>query len=126
MNRGGELKVPGFFYYIMGYVTPTFLILILLAYIFEPAAGWQSYVAGTSDGKPVPAWEFSSKSMIGKLMHKDLAIAEDAPAEAKKFNDQLKFMRTVDRGVMVASFGALAALVSVAWARKRKKKESPV
>lgn len=120
MNRGSELKIPGFFYYIMQYVTPTFLIVILLAYIFKPAAGWEAYVVGTPDGKPTPAWEFAPDSMLGKLMHKDLPLPEDATDDQKRFNSQLKFMRTADRGVMVASFLGLAALVSVAWGRRRK------
>ncbi len=125
MNRGGELKVPRLFYYIMQYVTPTFLIVILTAYIFEPAAGWKTYITGTSDGAPVPAWEFSSGSMIGKLLHKDLPLPADATVEQQQFNSQLKFMRTADRGVMVAAFLGLAALVNVAWSRRRKLQEIP-
>lgn len=125
MNRGAELKVPRVFYYVMQYITPTFLILMLVAYIFEPAAGWKTYIAGTSDGSPLPAWEFSSGSMMGKLYHKDLPLPENATEQQVTFNSQLKFMRTADRGVMVASFLGLAALVSVAWARRRKAGEKP-
>ncbi|MBI1345362.1 sodium:calcium symporter [bacterium] len=124
MNRGAELKVPKVFYYVMQYVTPTFLIIMLVAYIFEPAAGWKTYLAGTADGSPIPAWEFSSGSMMGKLMHKDLPLPKDASEHEITFNSQLKFMRTVDRGVMVASFLGLAALVSVAWARRRRTGEN--
>ena len=125
MNRGGELKVPRIFFYIMKYVTPTFLIVILAAYIFEPAAGWKTYIVGTGDGTATPAWEFSSGSMIGKLLHKDLPLPENATPEQTVFNSQLKFMRTADRTLMVATFLGLAALVNVAWSRRRRQQEPP-
>jgi neurotransmitter:Na+ symporter, NSS family len=125
MTRGADLKIPRVFYYIMQYVTPTFLIVMLLAYIFEPAAGWKTYLLGSPDGQSVPAWEFSSGSMIGMLLHKDLPLAENATSDERRFNEQLKFMRTADRAVMVASFLGLAALVSVAWSRRNRQPERP-
>ena len=118
MMRGAELKVPRIFYYIMQYVTPTFLIVILVAYIFEPSAGWKAYLTPPPPGKSVPAWEFAPSSMIGKLLHKDLSLPKNATPDEKRYNEQLKLMRTVDRCVMVAAFLGLAALVNVAWKKR--------
>jgi neurotransmitter:Na+ symporter, NSS family len=118
MMRGAELKVPRFFYGIMLYVTPVFLLVILVASIFKPAAGWEAYMGLGSDGQPAPAWEWAPDSMIGRLLHKDLPLSPDATSDEMKFNNQLKFMRTSDRVVLIGVFLAFAGLVSAAW-RKR-------
>jgi SNF family Na+-dependent transporter len=120
MMRGAELKVPRVFYPVMLYVTPTILIVILLASIFKPTAGWEHYVVGPRAGETKQAWSWAPDSIIGRAMHKDLPLPDDATKEQIRFNDQLKFMRTADRGVMVAAFLAFCALVNVAWARRKK------
>jgi len=118
MMRGADLQVPRFFYWIMKYVTPTLLIIILLAAMFEPKAGWDGYVSALTSGKPAPAWEWSGNSMIGKILHRDLPLKEGASSEEIAFNKNLKIVRTVDRLAMVASFAGFAWLVSVAWKRR--------
>ena len=118
MMRGADLQVPRFFYWIMKYVTPTLLIIILLAAMFEPKAGWDGYVSAVTSGKPAPAWEWSGNSMIGKILHRDLPLKEGASSEEIAFNKNLKIVRTVDRLAMVASFAGFAWLVSVAWKRR--------
>lgn len=121
ITRGGDLKVPRIFYYIMKFVTPTFLIVILLAYIFKPAAGWETYLGAGSEGQSVPAWSWAPDGMIGKLLHKDLPVSEQATPEQREFVNDLRLLRTVDRVMMVAVFVAFSALVSVAWSRRERK-----
>lgn len=121
MMRGADLKVPRFFYYIMKYVTPTFLIVILIAFIFKPEAGWGTYLGAGSPGQPIPAWEWASDGMIGKLLHYDLPVKPDATEAEKEFINDLRMLRTVDRVIMVAVFVAFAGLVSVAWGRRKSK-----
>jgi SNF family Na+-dependent transporter len=118
MMRGAELRVPRIFYPIMQYVTPLFLLVILAASIFKPAAGWEVYLNGGRDGQPPPAWEWAPDGMIGKLLHKDLVLSAQATPEEIRFNEQLKFMRTSDRVVMIGVFLAFSALVSTAWRRR--------
>ena len=118
MMHGADLKVPRFFYWIMKYVTPTLLIVILLASMFEPKAGWDGYVSAITTGQKAPDWEWSANSMIGKLLHRDLPLKADATEVEIAFNKDLKFVRTVDRLAMVAAFGGFAWLVSVAWKRR--------
>ncbi len=118
MMRGADLRVPRVFYFIMKYVTPTFLIVILFASIFEPKAGWDGYISAATTGKALPKWEWSSSSMVGKLLHKDLPLKNDATPDEVAFNQNLKLVRTVDRLAMVGAFAAFAWLVSVAWKRR--------
>jgi SNF family Na+-dependent transporter len=73
MNKGAELWIPRLFYFIIKYVTPIFLILILAAYVFEPKGGWTPQIEGLFGGNPAPKWEWSSGSLVGKLMHVDVA-----------------------------------------------------
>ena len=118
MMRGADLKVPRFFYWVMKYVTPTLLIVILLASMFEPKAGWDGYIAAAASGKPLPAWHWSSNSMVGKLLYLDLPLKEGASPDEVAFNKNLKIVRTVDRLAMVAAFAGFAWLISVAWKRR--------
>ncbi|WP_010585172.1 sodium-dependent transporter [Schlesneria paludicola] len=119
MMRGADLKVPRFFFWVMKFVTPTLLIVILLASIFEPKIGWDGYVSAVTSGKTVPAWDWSSGSMIGKLLHYDLPLKADATSAEIQFNHSLRVLRTIDRAVLVASFVGFCWLVSIAWKRRK-------
>jgi neurotransmitter:Na+ symporter, NSS family len=91
--KGGEMRVPGFFFPIIKYVTPTFLLLILFGYTFQPEGlvevkdpatgavslkekGWEPYLIGWARGEKIPAWRWSSGGMIGKLLYADLRKQE--------------------------------------------------
>jgi len=117
MSKGAEMKVPEFFRIIIQYVTPAFLFLILIGYIFQPKAGWDTHLFGAADGAK-PAWEWSPDGMIGKLLFLDLPIPED-DVEKAKFVRDLRFWRLVDRLALVGSFAFFAILVGVAWKKRR-------
>lgn len=134
MMKGAELKVPRAFYYVMKYVTPTFLLVILLAYTFQPKVGWDGYVQAMAQGKPLPSWEWSGDGMIGKLLLRDVTDAEQAeiakiqadnnPGSAEQstkvttYYSNLRLWRNIDRLVMVGMFAFFAVLVSIAWKRR--------
>jgi len=128
LNKGAELWIPKVFYYIIKYVTPLILILILIAYVAEPQGGWHSVRAHNWT-----SWEFSSGSMIGKILHKDLderlhkALDENQqkdedkrvdPEKIRSFYAELRWWRNVDRITMVATFVFFAVLVYYAWRRR--------
>jgi hypothetical protein len=117
MSKGAELNVPAFFRIIIQYVTPAFLFLILIGYIFQPKAGWDTHLFGAADGAK-PAWEWSPDGMIGKLLFLDLPIPQD-DVEKAKFVRDLRFWRLVDRLALVGSFAFFAILVSIAWKKRR-------
>lgn len=88
--KGADIKVPIPFYYIIKYVTPVFLILILLAFTFKPEGkvtfvdeqtqqprtenrGWTPYITGWFGKEKVPAWSWAPDGMIGLLLYRDLA-----------------------------------------------------
>jgi NSS family neurotransmitter:Na+ symporter len=116
--RGAELRVPRLFYFIIKYVTPLFLLIILVGYVFKPAAGWQPYVQAPFTGEPVPVWEWAGDGMIGKLLHNDLPLKPDATEAEREFNAKMKLVRTVDRLVLVGVFLFFSFLVYRAWQQR--------
>jgi SNF family Na+-dependent transporter len=118
LQRGAEMRVPVFFRFLMKYVTPAFLLVILLAYIFQPAPDWGGYLHSLFVGDH-PRWSWSGKGMIGKLLHADLVLPQGATTEDVELNGNLKWLRTIDRLAMVAAFAGFAVLVNRAWARRR-------
>ncbi|MGI8980802.1 MAG: sodium-dependent transporter [Pirellulaceae bacterium] len=78
MIKGADMKIPLPFYYMIKYVTPVFLIFILIGFVFLPKAGWNAYVEAPLTGKPLPAWEWSGGGMIGKLLHVDVRETRQA------------------------------------------------
>lgn len=90
IGKGAEMKVPRVFYYVIKYVTPVSLILILVGFTFYPrgrvevvdvktnvkrieARGWQPYITGWFSNDKMLSWEWSHKGMIGMLLNRDLA-----------------------------------------------------
>ncbi|MEY4178717.1 MAG: hypothetical protein RLY70_2291 [Planctomycetota bacterium] len=89
LRRGAEINVPKVFYFVIKFVTPTFLILILIGSFFQPKAGWDGYVKALYTGQQAPVWEWSGSSIVGKLLHADLAEQEAAQtAELKKLEER--------------------------------------
>lgn len=137
LKRGAQLKIPRFFYYTMKYITPVFLLVILMAYIFQPAGtvevvqespegepvvttqdrGWGAYASALANGESMPAWEWSGSGMIGKLLHRDLQLPPDAGDEEVKYYSNLRIIRTITRLGLIALFVVLAILVRIAWQR---------
>ncbi len=135
LNKGAEIRVPRAFYHIIRYVTPVFLLLILAANVFQPRGlvevtnsetgattqeekGWEPYLRAPFTGQAPPAWEWSGQGMIGKLLHRDLTLGPNATVEERRFYDQLKVIRNIDRIVLVVLFALLALTVNRAWARR--------
>jgi SNF family Na+-dependent transporter len=134
MQKGADLKVPYVFFYIIKYVTPLFLAVILAAYVFQPRGtvetqnpdgtitrvdkGWEPYFTSAFRGEAPPLWEWSGEGMIGRLMHQDLTLPDGSSEAARQFNDNVKFVRNIDRIIMVGVFIGMAVLVNFAW-RKR-------
>jgi hypothetical protein len=73
MMKGAELQIPLVFRYIMQYVTPVFLLVILFGSVFQPQAGWHAYVYALARGESLPAWNWDGGSVVGKLLHLDVA-----------------------------------------------------
>jgi SNF family Na+-dependent transporter len=145
ISSGAEIRVPGVFYYIIKYVTPVLLLVILASYIFQPAAGWDVYARHLGQGQwqAAPAWDWSPDGMIGQLLFKGLsakeaklaadlaALAPEATVQRGELETALRLTRQtrtaqiVDRLLMLAAFGFFCVLVAIAWRRRAARKEEP-
>lgn len=141
LRRGAELKVPIVFKYLIKYVTPIFLFVILSSYVFQPKGGeapvldglgqpvmhkgqpktketgWEPYITAVFTGAPAPPWQWSGSGMIGKLLNIDLDDPTADPERAR-YLAELKTLRTIDRLVMLGMFLLFCILVKLAWGRR--------
>ncbi len=65
LNRGAEIKVPGIYKYIIKYVTPLLLGIVLIGAIIRPANDDWSKLSFSG-------WELHNESIIGQLTHKGI------------------------------------------------------
>lgn len=63
INRGADIKLPGFFKYLLKYVTPVALIVIFLASFMAPVNNDWSKLS-------FQGWELDNSSILGKFVHK--------------------------------------------------------
>lgn len=94
ISKGADMRVPMPFYYVIKYVTPVFLILILIAFTFKPEGkvvtidpatrqetvevrGWTPYITGWFGNEKVPSWAWAKDGMIGLLLYRDLAVEKE-------------------------------------------------
>ncbi len=96
MMKGAELQIPIIFKYIIQYVTPLFLILILVGSVFQPKAGWQPYLSAPFGGAKPPAWEWDNGSVVGKLLHLD--VEETRQAKLKGIDDEIEKLKLSAEG----------------------------
>jgi NSS family neurotransmitter:Na+ symporter len=93
--KGADMRVPRVFYYIIKYVTPVFLIVILIAFTLKPEGkvvigvdpvtkqvttedrGWTPYITGWFGKEKVPGWRWATDGMIGLLLYRDLAVERE-------------------------------------------------
>jgi SNF family Na+-dependent transporter len=65
INKGGDIKIPIIYKYILKYITPVMLIIVFLGALLRPVGDdWTSI--GTD------RWELHENSIIGHIMHKGI------------------------------------------------------
>jgi len=113
ITRGGELKVPGFFRYVIKYVTPTFILVIFVGSLIQPAGEWGAAFGSLFSGG---GWPFAPGSVIGKIFH--VGDPHYVWTDAQGFRTPA-FVQDITRLLLSAVFGACAFLVWLAWQRKK-------
>ena len=96
MMKGAELQIPIIFKYVIQYVTPVFLILILVGSVFQPKGGWQPHLSAPFGGKKAPAWEWDSGSVVGRLLHLD--VEETRKSKLAGIDDEIEKLKLSAEG----------------------------
>jgi NSS family neurotransmitter:Na+ symporter len=107
IQRGGDLKLPNFFKYVIKYVTPTFIGVVLLGALNQTPRSWGDAVALLfSTG----SWPFDPGSVIGKLLHVGATEGNFADGALTKVG-----VENLSRIVLVTVFVLMALLVRKAF-----------
>lgn len=109
IQRGADLKLPDFFKYVIKYVTPAFIGVVLLGALIKPTGSW-----GDAFGSLISAgsWPFDPGSVIGKIFHIGATESWFGP------DGQITrvFVEDLTRVVLITMFVLIALLVRKAWA----------
>lgn len=116
ITRGADLKVPRFFRFVIRYITPVFILVVLVGALVKPVGGdWAGSVGSLVSGG---GWELAADSVIGRLIH-----AGDPDyrwfTEAGKATPAL--VQDGTRILLLAIFAGCTWLVWAAWRRKAGK-----
>ncbi len=117
---GADIKVPGFFKYVIVYITPLLLMFVFFGSLFLPEGGdWAASIAGFFSGE---GWTLDNGSIINMLQNKgikqSIAAATD-PAEIQLLKEKIGLVNAA-RGLLVALFLGICALVYVAYKKRVK------
>ncbi len=70
INEGADLKIPGFYRFVIKWVTPFLLIFVFVGSLIGPAGGdWGAAFAGLGNGE---GWNLDNGSIIAQLMNKGI------------------------------------------------------
>jgi len=84
LNRGADMRVPHFFKFVIKYVTPTFIGVVFVGALIQPAGSWGEAIGSLVSGG---GWPLSPTSVIGKVLHvgEDYRWFDDAGALTRAF-----------------------------------------
>lgn len=116
LNRGGELKIPQFFYYVIKYVTPIFLIVVLAAYVFKVDSAAETF-RWADDGLIGKVLQLDIDNAIAKI-ESDATLSAVERGERIGFQQNMRTVRNIVRFVLIGTFVFLAALVAAAWKKR--------
>lgn len=104
LNKGADLRLPGFYKYVIKYVTPLFIVVVLVGAMIQPSTGWGEAVSTLlSSG----SWPFAPGSVVGKLLH----VGETGGWFDAQGKITPVFVKDLTRVILLTLFAAIAALV---------------
>ena len=114
ITRGADMSVPRLFRFVIQYVTPLFILVVLVSALVQPAGrAWGAALWSLFSGG---GWPFAPESVIGRVLHLgDGSYAWfDASGRATR-----ALVQDATRTLLLVVFATFAYLVRRAWRRKR-------
>jgi NSS family neurotransmitter:Na+ symporter len=122
--EGADIKVPGFFKFVMLTITPILLIIVFLGSLFLPEGGdWALALSGLFSGE---GWQLDNGSIIQMLQNAGIKqqIAEAAdPLVIERLTRKMSLVNGA-RLLLTTLFAGISILVYMAY--RRRKKLNPV
>jgi SNF family Na+-dependent transporter len=116
ITRGAEIKVPSFYKFVIKWITPFFIFVILLAAFIKPNNGEMSdWYNAFGDLFSTGSWPFASDSIIGQLFHLNEEVVW-----FKDGHPTVMFIKDMSRLLLI--FTALFIMYLVQIASKRRKR----
>lgn len=120
LTMGADIKVPGFFKWVMVYVTPLLLMFVFLGSLFLPQGGeWSSALSGLFAGN---GWSLDNGSIIMMLQNngiKDAIAASTDPEQIAVLEQKINYVNAA-RGLLTALFVGISLLVYKAYLKRQK------
>ncbi len=121
INRGGDIKVPSIYRFIIKFITPVLLLFVFLGSLITPLGNdWLSAKASLLSGN---GWPLDNASLIKQVtnagLKEQIASATD-PAILATLNEKL-FYITGARALLLFTFFAICALVYIAYQNRLKR-----
>jgi SNF family Na+-dependent transporter len=108
IQRGADLRLPDFFKYVIKYVTPAFIGVVLLGALIKPSGSWGDAMGSLIS---VGRWPLDPGSVIGKVLHVGASESWfDAQGNITKVA-----VEDLTRVVLITVFVLIAMLVRKAW-----------
>ncbi|HET9480498.1 MAG TPA: sodium-dependent transporter [Candidatus Polarisedimenticolia bacterium] len=114
ITRGADMKVPGFFRYVIKYVTPLFILVIFVASLIKPTGAWGAAVWSLLSGD---GWPLAADSVIGKVLH----VGVDYQWFDETGHGTRALVEDITRLLLAGVFALCALLVYRAWRLKSRR-----
>lgn len=111
ITLGADFKAPGFFKYVIGYVTPVLLLLVFMANIVKPDGNdWGAAISGLFAGD---GWTLDNSSLIKKITLNGLRgeIAAETDTIKRAFLEKKLMFTLIARGILLFAFLLISFLV---------------
>ena len=121
INLGADIRIPGIYRFILTYITPLLLFLVLLGSVFTPDGNnWIDAFSGLFHGQ---GWPLDHSSLISQLLNTGLReeIRLASPDQLPDLKEKL-WMVNGSRLLLVAVFAGIGVLVYVAGRKLKNQK----
>jgi len=119
INRGADIRIPGIYKWIMTYVTPVLLFLVLMGALITPAGNdWAAALANLVSGE---GWSLDPNSLIAKLSFADLKAQLAANPENSEFIEKKMLFSGWARIQLLVLFLVISGIV---WYSSQQRKKA--
>ncbi len=120
IQRGGDIRIPYFFKYVIKYITPLFLLAVFCGSLIAPQNNnWNEAISMLFSGQ---GWPLDPNSIVGKILRVGVT-------DTRYFIDGVPtsvFIIDMTRLLLLVTFIAIAVAVGIAWKRHHQRTEKGV
>lgn len=109
LNSGADIRIPLFFKWVMCYLTPVLLLLVLIGALVTPAGNdWLTAFSGLWNGE---GWKMDAHSLVSKIFHGDLIHTMEEEGKSDAWLSDRVFFSNMARIQLLALFALITGIV---------------